>query len=110
MRVIDSHASEHPAGVLMAFINSTSCVHADAGISTVAAPVSICQRRSSYCSCLTALRYALHSLQEANVEAALASLHTNRSPAMLQLLSYVERVSALPLLTPEAPCLSQRLA
>jgi len=32
-------------------------------------------------------------LQKASIEGALASLHTSRSPAMLQLLSYVERVS-----------------
>jgi hypothetical protein len=32
-------------------------------------------------------------LQKANIEAALASLHTSRAPAMLQVLSYAERVS-----------------
>lgn len=37
----------------------------------------------------------LRMLKKASIEGALASLHTSRSPAMLQLLSYVERHRAL---------------
>jgi hypothetical protein len=44
----------------------------------------------SWCLCCMC---AACVLQKASIEAALASLHTSRSPAMLQVLSYVERVS-----------------